>query len=79
MASTAAPCSGEAGAREGSSPVAALRGKSGGGEKASERKKMTQRPRSPIYSRGGVTGALARLLRSVGRIACGPISLWPCE
>ena len=47
------------------------------GKKASERKKKTRRPHSPIYSRGGVTGAVVRLLRGVGRIAYGRASLWP--
>ena len=71
--------SGEAGTWWGSSPAAVVRGRSEGGEKASERRKKLRRPRSPIDSRGGVTGALVRLLRSVGRICCGLISLWPCE
>ena len=32
-------------------------------------------PHSPIYSRGEVTGALARLSRDVGRIGRGPLSM----
>ena len=32
---------------------------------------------SPIYSRGGVTGALVRNYHGVGRIECGQETLWP--
>ena len=34
-------------------------------------------PRSPIYSRGGVTGALVHSYRGMGRIECGQETLWP--
>ena len=47
-----------------------------GGERASERKKTTQRPRSPIFRRGGVTGALSAVSARVGRIACSRATLW---
>ena len=70
------PGSGEAGARWCSSRAAAVRGRRREARRQSEEEEDAVPP-LPIYSRGGVTGTLAWLLRGVGRIRRGPVSLWP--
>ena len=53
------------------SPTAVARGFGEGGEKAKSEEEEDGLPRSPIYSQGGVTGALARLSCNVGQIGRG--------